>query len=302
MQLQFQISIVVPFRNTKAYLAECLDSILSLPIEGLELILVNDGSTDGSADVAHRFAEAWGNVRCLETQSIGPGGARNVGIRASRGRYIGFVDSDDVVIAEGYKRAFDLLKSHDSDFVIFNFKRWNRGHLSISKIASGCADDGVELRLRDRPGLVYNRVLWNKIFRRDFCFREIYPLSHNVFEDLYPNTRAFCNSVKFDISAMIGLYWRVREDNNSITQDVTAAKNLVGRVEELKRCIGFLASESREYLPLYLAAIKDHDLHQLRRGLRGCTNKIARATVRQFIDSLAECDFMTGNPLIDQLG
>jgi len=91
------ISIIVPVWQASDFLPSCIDSILSQSERNFELILVDDGSTDGSANVCRRYAESDNRIIVLCQENRGVSSARNAGLKASRGQYIMFVDSDDTV-------------------------------------------------------------------------------------------------------------------------------------------------------------------------------------------------------------
>lgn len=91
------ISLVVPVYNVQEYLPECLDSLLGQSFAAIEIILVDDGSTDASGAVCDSYAERDSRIRVVHQRNAGVSGARNAGIRLARGRYLGFVDSDDWV-------------------------------------------------------------------------------------------------------------------------------------------------------------------------------------------------------------
>ncbi len=93
------LSIIIPVYNAEKYLAECLDSCLNqdIPAEDYEIICVNDGSTDGSAEILERYAREHSNVRFITQPNGGVSVARNTGIDAARGEYIWFVDADDLI-------------------------------------------------------------------------------------------------------------------------------------------------------------------------------------------------------------
>lgn len=100
------ISVVVPVYNTKEYLERCINSLLKQTYSDMEIILVDDGSTDGSGEVCDRFAAGDGRVRVFHKENGGSSSARNLGIENARGDYIGFVDSDDYVDADMYERLY----------------------------------------------------------------------------------------------------------------------------------------------------------------------------------------------------
>ena len=93
------ISVIVPIYNTKPYLAECIESILAQKINvPIEVLLIDDGSTDGCGEVCDKYAARDERVRVIHQENQGLSAARNAGIDAAKGRYYSFIDSDDVVL------------------------------------------------------------------------------------------------------------------------------------------------------------------------------------------------------------
>jgi glycosyltransferase involved in cell wall biosynthesis len=115
-----RISAVLPVYNGGPYLRDCLDSLVKqdLPATDLEIIAIDDGSTDGSGDVLDEYAAAHPNILVLHQENSGwPGQPRNRGIERARGRYLFFVDGDDVVVSSAFRRLCDFADEHDSDVV-----------------------------------------------------------------------------------------------------------------------------------------------------------------------------------------
>lgn len=106
------ISVIVPVYNTKEYLERCVNSLLKQTYQDMEIILVDDGSTDGSGEICDRFAEQDRRVRVLHKENGGSSSARNLGIENAEGDYIGFVDSDDYVDADMYERLYAAVYEH----------------------------------------------------------------------------------------------------------------------------------------------------------------------------------------------
>ena len=94
-----QLSIVIPIYNVEKYLYTCLLSIMTqdIPLTDYEVILINDGSSDGSLVIAERFAAQYSNIRLISQENRGLSGARNRGIEEAQGEYIWFIDSDDYI-------------------------------------------------------------------------------------------------------------------------------------------------------------------------------------------------------------
>jgi glycosyltransferase involved in cell wall biosynthesis len=124
------VSIVTPFLNTETYIAEAIESVLSQTYDHWELLLVDDGSSDGSSEIARRYAEQFpGKVHYLEHEehrNLGASASRNVGFRCSRGKYIAYLDSDDVWVPQKLAQQVALLDAHpDAGMVIGATKYWH---------------------------------------------------------------------------------------------------------------------------------------------------------------------------------
>ncbi|MBR3683447.1 MAG: glycosyltransferase family 2 protein [Lachnospiraceae bacterium] len=106
------LSVIVPVYNTKAYLGKCVQSICNQTYENLEIILVDDGSTDGSGIACDTLAATDKRIKVIHKENGGSSSARNVGIRAARGKYIGFVDSDDYIEPMMYERLYEVIHTY----------------------------------------------------------------------------------------------------------------------------------------------------------------------------------------------
>ena len=117
-----KLSIIVPVYNVEAFLSKCVDSLLAqdLPKEDYEVILVDDGSTDGSGALCDTLAAEHGNIRVIHQQNHGLSGARNAGIPAASGDYILFVDSDDYLCPDVLGTLVGLMESKELDILRFN--------------------------------------------------------------------------------------------------------------------------------------------------------------------------------------
>lgn len=109
------ISVIVPVYNAERFLERCLDSILIQTHQNLEIIVVNDGSTDGSANIIDRYAEKDSRIITIHQKNAGVSAARNAGLRAAKGTYIGFVDGDDEILPDMYEVLLNNLLAHNAD-------------------------------------------------------------------------------------------------------------------------------------------------------------------------------------------
>ena len=174
MNEDIMFSIVIPIYNTGAFLERCVRSILTQTYQKLEVILVDDGSTDQSAAICDAFALADVRVRVIHQMNLGQSAARNAGILAARGEYVGFLDSDDYWLRSDSLEKIAGLSDTDkqSDLLMFGYRKvWK----NTGKIRNKCTKTTV--RGSDDPirALVqageYSNSACNKFVRRDFLLR-----------------------------------------------------------------------------------------------------------------------------------
>ena len=122
-----KLSIIVPVYNVEAFLTKCVDSMLAqdLPADDYEIIIVDDGSTDGSGALADALAAEHGNIRVIHQRNRGLSGARNAGIPIASGTYVMFVDSDDFLCPNVLGTLVGLMESKEVDILRFNYQNVN---------------------------------------------------------------------------------------------------------------------------------------------------------------------------------
>lgn len=112
-----KVSVIVPTYNVELYLRECMDSIVGQSLRDLEIICVNDGSTDSSGDILREYAVKDRRIRVIEQENAGYGRAVNVGIREARGEYVGIVEPDDYIEKRMFEKLYAAASRHSLDFV-----------------------------------------------------------------------------------------------------------------------------------------------------------------------------------------
>ena len=117
------VSVIIPVYNTEKYLAACIDSILHQANVSLEIILVDDGSTDSSSSICDRYAQEYNNITALHIQNSGPATAKNIGLKRAKGNYIALTDSDDKMEPFMLHKMVSAGYEHDADIVCCNYKQ-----------------------------------------------------------------------------------------------------------------------------------------------------------------------------------
>lgn len=131
--MSIKVSVIVPVYNAEPYISECIKSLLSQTIQDCEFIFVNDGSTDNSAAIIERYRRSDSRIILIQQPNQGVSVARNVGLIASSGEYVGFVDADDYIEADMYERLYNAAANGECDVVLSNFESEIEGHLVITK-------------------------------------------------------------------------------------------------------------------------------------------------------------------------
>jgi CDP-glycerol glycerophosphotransferase len=242
-----RISVVVAFFNNEDDLADCLESIAAQTFTDTEVIMVDDGSTDGSADIARAKAAADPRFTLIKPEHGGPGGARNRGVERARGEFLAFVDGDDMLPANAYELFVHALESSGSDFASGAVLRIGPKGINPSALHS-LAIKGRQVRthITKTPRLLYDVSVWNKLFRRRFWdARQLSYPEHVVWEDIRLMTKAHVLATAVDVIPDIVYYWRERAQGGlSITQSRTSIANLRDRMTALDDIDEFIAAHS----------------------------------------------------------
>ena len=115
------ISVIVPIYNVEAYLEKCIKSILSQDYTPLEIILVNDGATDGSGEICDKYAKQYENITALHKKNGGLSSARNAGMEIMRGEYVSFIDSDDYIAPDMISTLYADIIKNEADISCISF-------------------------------------------------------------------------------------------------------------------------------------------------------------------------------------
>ena len=169
-----QVSVVVPVYNVEKYLRKCLDGILSQTLKDIEVIVVDDGSTDSSLSILREYEKKDGRVQVVSRQNGGAGAARNTGLELAKGRYLFFHDPDDFSSPQMLERLVANAERYNSDVVVAGRKLYDNVTASVIKevhlpkhVIS--ARQPFDYRdVADRFFASFGFAPWNKLFRRDF--------------------------------------------------------------------------------------------------------------------------------------
>ena len=168
------VSLLIPICNVERYLSECLDSAIGQSLEDIEIICINDGSTDSSPAIIREYMERDARVKMIDKSNSGYGDSMNRGLGMARGTYVGILESDDFMFADALQKLVDKAEEERADVVKGDFYLyWSTPQ--PRKELFNIIDDrmlGHAYCPKDRPGIFYKKPsIWSAIYRRDFLER-----------------------------------------------------------------------------------------------------------------------------------
>lgn len=260
-----KISIIVPVYNTEKYLERCLESIINQTYKNLEIILIDDGSTDKSGKICDEYAKKDSRVKVLHKENRGQATARNLGLEYATGDYLGFVDSDDWISTDMYEHLIQLLNNNNADIAFIercmvNGKK-DEYKKSIKKIKEKIYKDQEIIEEYLKYGMKSgNYGLPNYVYEKKL-FSEIKFPDGKICEDIVTNYRLMEKATRLVKSNKVCYYYF--QDNSSTTRNKFSKKDfdLIYACDELmnktknKNCkIRKLVKEKRDRCDFSLLA------------------------------------------------
>ncbi|MEY4349933.1 MAG: hypothetical protein RL719_1230 [Actinomycetota bacterium] len=264
-----RVTVVVPVYNVERYLALCLLSLQAQQYPNLEVIAVDDGSTDGSAAILKSFGGQL-NLTVFTQKNAGLAAARNAGVKAIvETDYLMFLDSDDALAPGALHKMVSLIEETKSDFVVGDVTRL-KGLTRIKRVDTRALfKPGTQLAttFAKQPNSVLDVTAWNKLFNFDFYRRIKIKFPSIYFEDMSEMTRAYAEAKQFDVLAETIYLWRVRtEGARSITQQASDEQKFSDRLtslREIQKTIQKAIKDGRateQNAIVFAKRIREHDL------------------------------------------
>ena len=250
-----KISIVIPVYNVSKYLSKCIDSIINQKYKNLEIILVDDGSTDDSGNICEEYAKKDNRIKVIHKENGGLSDARNVGIDNATGEYIGFVDSDDWISEDMYFILYNNMKKEDADISCCN-----RFFAYINTIKPYGTVDFYEVMDSQRAielMCTYGYLgvsAYTKLYKKEIFQNIRYPKG-KVNEDIYTTYKLLDKASKIVYDATPLYYYRQRR--GSITN---SKKVNVNAMEASKELLDFV---EKKYPEIRNAAIKNYIFYSI---------------------------------------
>lgn len=302
------ISVIVPIYNVEEYLEECLNSILDQTKKNIEVIMVDDGSTDGSGDIAKKFSEEHPNFRYFLKENGGLGCARNFGVKKARGKYIMFMDSDDIISPDLYEKMFISAQKNNSDVTICNVARFNSKRTWIANLHKRVFSNiDLNTHITKNPNLIYDTISCNKLILRSFWEENHFTFPENIlYEDIPVIIPLHFKANNVSVVESAYYFWRLRDGvSKSITQHADSLRNIEDRITVMKMVDRFFADNKigEEYCLLKQKKALEIDLMIF---VNNCVNMPEELTLRMFelinayIDDEIEDSVFSVLPLLTQ--
>lgn len=212
------ISVIVPVYNVQQYLEKCVDSLRGQSFKNIEIILINDGSTDGSGALCDALAEKDTRIRVLHQKNQGVSETRNNGIRCANGEYIVFVDSDDTVDDQYVQTLYQEIAEQDFDFVICGYRMCYPKHSKDVHVESDLCVCGVSQNEKTITQIYNQKLLnspWNKIYKKKLI-SQYFDSSLAMGEDLVFNLQYLKSVKKMKVISKV-LYHYIIRTNSAVT-------------------------------------------------------------------------------------
>lgn len=235
------ISIIVPVYNVEEYLADCMESVLKQSYTNLQVILVDDGSTDRSGLVCDRYAERDSRIQVIHKRNGGLSDARNAGLDIAEGDYIVFTDSDDFLHRDYLKVQYENLVQADADMAVCDYHMYDTGQSvcnGLSNRISVVEEKDITAQLYENPGMLI--VAWNKLYKRFLWDGIRYPVGR-LHEDEAVIHEILVRCKRIVLTDAKLYYYRQRE--NSIMGQVSD-KSIQDAVYAYQRRISFFAEHN----------------------------------------------------------
>ena len=227
-----KVSIIVPVYNSQSYLKECIKSLLSQTLKEIEIILINDGSTDNSLQILSNFALKDSRIKIISKENnTGMSDARNLGLEISNGEFIGFVDSDDFVQKETFEIAYKAAKKDNIDVVEFkNINFYERKQNKPNIINNNFDINGNIKNVKDCWEEIKIEI-WSKIYKNDLINKYKIRFVHDLYgEDFCFNLMIFPRIKK--IKFIPGIFYIYRRRKGQLTK-----QNFLNKFLKMKKIL-----------------------------------------------------------------
>ena len=216
-----KVTIIIPVYNSEKYIGRCLDSIVNQSFKDIDILVINDGSTDKSKEIVEEYQSKYRNIKLINQDNIGVAKTRNKAIKLIDTKYIMFIDNDDYIDSDYIETYINKIEETNADIVMGGYKRVNVDKKILFK--QNLLDTNWSKYIVMAP--------WAKIYNREFLVKNnIEFLDYGIGEDVYFNLVAFAKNPKIQIIDYIGYNWFFNTKSVSNTSQRGLSKDIDIRV------------------------------------------------------------------------
>lgn len=243
------ITIAVTIYNIKEYIQRSIDSVRNQTYHNLEILLVDDGSNDGSEKICDEYEKIDSRIRVIHKKNGGPSEARNTAIEQAKGEYIAFVDGDDWIDENMYENMYYAMKSSDAELAVCAYKTVSQKHISDptnNTIIYFETDEALESFIREEEDVCIQNAAWNKLFKKELLRELRFPVG-KLYEEIVFTTKLLHEAKKV-VYLNQGYYNYVTDRSGSIMNAGINARIFTDQIPLYYEKRDYLQSIDREDL------------------------------------------------------
>ena len=276
-----KLSIIVPVYGVEKYIDKCLNSLVKQSLKEIEIIVVNDGTKDNSQKIIDKYVKEYPDkIKSYIKENGGQGSARNYGLKKATGEYIGYVDSDDFVEKDMYKKLYNKAKKNNYDIVVC-------GNYNVSEdYQNKNIDAFINNYNTDLENIFFGKMaVWNKIYKRDILIKNKLEFKEKVwYEDLAFTLKAIMNSNTFAFIDEPLYDYLIREGSTMNNSNVQRNLEILDAFDDILSYIKH--NKKEEYFDKVEFLAIDHIyISAIVRVLKAeADDKVKRETINKLID------------------
>lgn len=221
-----KVSVIVPVFNVQKYLVRCINSLINQSLTNIEILLIDDGSTDNSGTICDEFAKKDNRIIVIHKENGGLSDARNVGLDNANGQYVGFVDSDDFIHKEMYSSLYNALICSDADIAESGYCEF----YSIKSLKADVESNPTYSEIYSREKAVISTIMdhkcrtyvWNKLYKKELWDDIRFPYG-KLFEDAF-TTYKIINKISKLVRLDSKLYFYFQRENSIVSSNFSVKK------------------------------------------------------------------------------
>ncbi len=214
-----KISVLVPIYNVEKYLHQCLDSLVNQTFSDIEIICIDDGSTDGSTAIIQEFQKTDDHIKVIKKSNTGYGDSMNRGLKKASGKYIAIVEPDDYIDLNAFEKLYDYASTYDAEVVRANYYLNKDGKdTKLSYIDP--VDSGRIVNPHQHTWIFFQSpAIWSAIYKRDFLLQhdiKFLPTPGASYQDTGFNFKVWANATRAYFTTEAFLHYRVDNETSSV--------------------------------------------------------------------------------------